>query len=92
MQCDAVEKIVMVESLISRREYNEDLKGELQAFQERTCWVENQAAETFFLSLDICCSVSQVLHTGQRRGEVVSPFSCPSTGLTTVSSLLVTAP
>lgn len=62
-QCDALEKAVTVESLISHRGYNEDPKGELQAFQERTCGVENQAAVTIFFSLYFLWSVSQVLDT-----------------------------
>lgn len=77
MQCNALEKTVMMESLISHRGYNEDPKGLLQAFQEGTCWVENQAAATISLSCTsvVCPRYSTLGWGGLGRGsdEVLSP-------------------
>lgn len=78
MQCDALEKTVMVKSLINHRGYNEDPKGELQAFQERTRWVENKAAVTISLSCTstiVCPRCSTLEQDGLGRGgdEVLSP-------------------
>lgn len=50
----------MVESLMSHQGYNEDAKGDLQAFQARMCWVENQAA----VPISLPCIPSIVCPTG----------------------------
>lgn len=43
---DALEQTAMVESFVSHQGDKEDARGDLQAFQERMSWVENQAAVT----------------------------------------------
>lgn len=64
----------MVESLVSHQGYNEDAKGDLQAFQERACWVENQAAVTISLP----CTPSTICPTGwDGCGSVMRYFVPP---------------
>lgn len=71
----------MVESLVSHQGQNGDAKGDLQAFQEWACWVENQAAVTTSLP----CTPSMICPTGW---DGCGTLSLLSIGLITVSSLL----
>lgn len=67
--------------LVSHQGQNGDAKGDLQAFQEWACWVENQAAVTTSLP----CTPSMICPTGW---DGCGTLSLLSIGLITVSSLL----
>lgn len=93
LQCDALEKAVMVGSLISHRGYNEDPRGELQVLQERTCWVANHAAVAISLpcASSLACSMAAVLCTGMTMREEVTRYFFHSHSLPSVPYCVTSA-